>query len=552
MIGVAVHPTERDAVAEFFELFKTPWEFYRSDGQYDVLICTLEQIPVHPPRFVLLFGGRTTAFDSQKQVPVRTRRGRVMIEHGGKQLPVYGEAVTFPTSRYSGLIDAETHAPVAYSSDSEDGTVMRIGYDLFYEVRHLLTTGQPAANSESAALELHIALLRELILKAGFPLVEIPPVTDRHPFMVCLTHDIDHPVLRNHWADHTMFGFLYRATLGTLVNVCRGRKSAGDLVLNWIAALKLPLVYLGMARDDWREFDRYLELEAGLGATYFVIPRRDDAGQPLNGHSATRRASRYDIADVEPQLKKIISSGGEIGLHGIDAWADGTKATAERKRVTEMPGAAANGVRMHWLFFDEKSPAVLEKAGFDYDSTVGYRETIGFRAGTAQAFKPLIAENLLELPLHIMDTALFYPYYLNLSETEAELKIEKLIEETEEAGGALTINWHDRSIAPERLWEDFYLKLLAGLKRRGAWFPTATQAVAWFRKRRSAKVEAASGDGGTLRIKASVPPDTTLPGLRVRVYKPMAPGGSTAVRSATGPDFVDLTLRDKVEVELKF
>ena len=550
MIGVAVQSAERDAVAEFFELFKTPWEFYRNDGQYDVLICMQDQLPDLLPALVLLFGSRATAFDSQKQIPVRTRRGQVMIEDDGKQLPIYGEAVTFPTSRYQGLTDVATHESVAFSSESGGSTILRIGYDLFHEVRHLLTTGQPAAHSESATLERHIGLLRKLILKAGLPLVEIPPVTDRHPFMVCLTHDIDHPVLRNHWADHTMFGFLYRATLGTLLNVCRGRKSTGDLVMNWTAALKLPLVYLGMAKDAWGDFDRYLELEAGLGATYFVIPKGDDAGQPLHGHNAARRAARYEIEDVEPQLKKIISSGAEVGLHGIDAWADGSKATAERKRVAEMPGAAASGVRMHWLFFDEKSAAVLDQAGFDYDSTVGYGETVGFRAGTTQAFKPLTVENLLELPLHIMDTALFYPRYLNLSESEAEKKVEKLINETTEAGGALTINWHDRSIAPERLWEDFYLKLLARLKRRGAWFPTATQAVAWFRKRRSATVEAVSVDGGALRIKASVPPDSTLPGVRVRVYKPIA-RSTTASARPTAPDFIDLTLRDKVEVELK-
>src|SRR5262249_6234206 len=159
------------------------------------------------------------------------RRGHVMIEHDGRQIPIYGEAATFPTSRYPGLTDVETHGSVVFSSDSNDSTVLRIGYNLFHEVRHLLTAGQPAANSASAPLERHLGLLRELILKAGLPLVEIPPVTDRHPFMVCLTHDIDHPALKNHWADHTMFGFLYRATVGTLVNVCRGRKSTGDLFL---------------------------------------------------------------------------------------------------------------------------------------------------------------------------------------------------------------------------------------------------------------------------------------------------------------------------------
>ena len=74
---------------------------------------------------------------------------------------------------------------------------------------------------------------------------------------------------------------------------------------------------------------------------------------------------------------------------------------------------------MHWLFFDEHSPGVLDQAGFSYDSTVGFRETIGYRAGTMQVYKPLGVKNLLELPLHVMDTALFYPSYLNLGENEA-------------------------------------------------------------------------------------------------------------------------------------
>ena len=31
---------------------------------------------------------------------------------------------------------------------------------------------------------------------------------------------------------------------------------------------------------------------------------------------------------------------------------------------------------------------------------------------------------------------------------------------------ALTINWHDRSILPERLWDPFYGELIGDLKNR--------------------------------------------------------------------------------------
>ncbi len=54
---------------------------------------------------------------------------------------------------------------------------------------------------------------------------------------------------------------------------------------------------------------------------------------------------------------------------------------------------------------------------------------------------------------------------------------------------ALTINWHDRSLAPERLWGACYRDLIQELKTRGAWFSTAAQAISWFRKRRSAVFE---------------------------------------------------------------
>jgi hypothetical protein len=69
------------------------------------------------------------------------------------------------------------------------------------------------------------------------------------------------------------------------------------------------------------------------------------------------------------------------------------------------------------------------------------------------------------------------------------------------------------------LWDDFYVNLLEELKSHGAWFPTAAQAVSWFRKRRSAVFESVSSDGGTVRVKVALnQDDESLPGLRLRVH----------------------------------
>src|SRR5258707_1349176 len=217
-----------------------------------------------------------------------------------------------------------------------------------------------------------------------------------------------------------MFGFLYRATIGSLISVCRGRKPAESLWKNWNALCRLPLVYLGIAKDSWSGFDRYLEMETGFASTFFVIPRKGYPGHTDNGFGSPRRACGFNSEQVLPQLKRIVSAGGEVGVHGLDAWLDGDEGRKERERVSEAISAKELGVRMHWLFFNENSPAVLDRGGYTYDTTVGYRETVGYRAGTTQAYRPLGVTNLLELPLHGMDTALFYPGYLNLSEKKAE------------------------------------------------------------------------------------------------------------------------------------
>jgi hypothetical protein len=200
---------------------------------------------------------------------------------------------------------------------------------------------------------------------------------------------------------------------------------------------------------------------------------------------------------------------------------------------------------MHWLYSDEESPAVLEEANFSYDSTVGYNETVGYRAGTSQVFKPLGAKRLLELPLHVMDTALFYPDYLDLTDDQAAAWLAPFLEYGVLYGGVLTVNWHDRSIAPERLWDSFYVRLLGELTQKGALFCTASQAVSWFQMRRSAVFERSATDGGVC-VKVSPEHGEHLPGLRLRFHQPASPG--LIVKSdASVSHYTDTILSDRLE-----
>src|SRR5207249_24820 len=162
-------------------------------------------------------------------------------------------------------------------------------------------------------------LLRELIVSCGVLLIEILPSPAEHRFIVCLTHDIDHARVRYHKCDHTMFGFLYRALIGSVIDFCRGRRSLRQVALNWKAAFSLPLVFTGLAKDFWNQLDRYLALEKDLASTFFVIPTKGDVGVDSEGRTKEKRAACYSWADIADDVRKRHAANCEIAGNGIDS-----------------------------------------------------------------------------------------------------------------------------------------------------------------------------------------------------------------------------------------
>lgn len=493
MIGVIARAADSAVVREFFELFKTPWEFYVAGRQYDVVLCTGQEALPQVDSTVVLVHDNTCAESGSRGPKVRK------LLFCGNEIPIYCGLACFPESGED-VVDLESGYPAVHRKTDGRSQVLTVGYDLFAEVRTLLTRGQPPEHAALPAIDLHIDLMRKLIVEAGARLVEIRPNPKGHPMMACLTHDVDHPSIRLHALDHTILGFLQRATLGSVLNFLRGRLSLSGMLVNLGAALKLPFVQAGVLKDFWANLDGYVPLEHGAPSTFFVIPFKGKAGACGGTRHSHKRAAGYGASDIADEIEGLKAAGCEIGVHGIDAWTDPDAGRSEAAEIRRVAGLSPSGVRMHWLYFDESSAVALENAGFEYDSTVGYNETVGFRAGTAQVYRPLGVERLLELPLHVMDTALFYPSHLNLPVGKAAAVVGRLIAHTARLGGCLTLNWHDRSIAPERQWGEFYSRLLAELRASGAMFTNASGAVSWFRKRRSVCFESVVWDADGVRV----------------------------------------------------
>lgn len=521
MIGVLAGSNERDIVREFFELFKTPYEFADDTKTYDVMVCTSKEIAENNAKLILIYSADQTEWDRINNVSTKEISEPKVVSYSEIKLPVYGKLAKIECNKRSDSLDSQYSNTSIHILKLDNGNqVVRLGYDLFSEIDHILSNGQSERYADIPTIDLHISMLRNWIIDAGLPLIEIPPVPAGYDFICCLTHDVDFAGIRNHLLDRTMFGFLYRAVFKTLLQFFQGQRNSKKLLKNWSAALKLPFIYLGIADDFWMQFGQYRKIEKQLKSTFFFIPYKHLPGKEGGRQAPRSRGCKYDIEQLQQQIKALIEDGCEVGLHGIDAWRDTERAKAEKERIRTIAGNEKIGVRMHWLYFGKDTARVLEKADFYYDSSLGFNDAVGFRNGTTQPFRFGETNQVMELPLNIQDTSMFYPDRMGLTEEKAFEDCKNIIDRNEKFGGVLVINWHHRSIAPERLWDSFYIKLIEEIKNCRVWFDTCAGGITWFKNRSSIQFRKIEVLKDKVRIELSDIVLKNQPEYRLRIYLP--------------------------------
>lgn len=548
MIGIALKINDDIIITEFFELFKTPWEFFRSNQPYEVIITDeLYFDKLENKLVVVIHRGENFVFENN-QTEIRQP---VIACCGDDIFPIYVGYKQIKGG--SPLITLEkTGECIGNCYYDGNTTILHLGYDFFEEVRYLLSNGQPSEFANFPTLEIHIANLRRWILEAGAALIEIPPIAKNSKFFACLTHDVDFAGIRNYKFDRTLAGFVYRALVKSIIQYLKGECSLKILAKNWVAIAELPFIYLGLYPDFWATFKQYREIEREAPSTFFFVPFKDRPGKLENNNNAPSiRAVKYDIFDLKKDILYLIAEGCEIGVHGIDSWLKVEDAEEEIIKVRNLTGQFELGVRMHWLYLRSESAATLEKAGYIYDSTCGYNEKIGYQAGTVQVYRLLGAKQLLELPMHIMDTSLFYPDHMNLTQSEGITAIQSLIEKAIRFGGVLTFNWHDRSIAAERHWDGVYHWILNELRFQGARFLTAGTMVDWFRKRRAVIFNRAYNNSFfTSNLKLTGLNMSPADGMVLRVYSPTKRLHQQQIDKPISMVYQDILLGEQKEIEI--
>jgi peptidoglycan/xylan/chitin deacetylase (PgdA/CDA1 family) len=259
-------------------------------------------------------------------------------------------------------------------------------------------------------------------------------------FTVALTHDVD-VIWR--WTRRGVKGALWRARHGDL-------RQLADLA-------RAPL-HRARGTDPWWRFPQLLEAERerDVRSTFFV----------LGGHRAPEDGP--DWGPLRPWLLETLEDA-EVALHPSYR-AAGDLALVEEER--EALGRPVDGVRYHYLRVDPfRNLAPLR---FRYDSSLGYAEALGFRAGIARPFHPWDHERgapaeILELPVAAMDATLAEPHYLGLKPAEAERRLATLFDRAAEQGAAFALIWHTERFDPAtaRGWDRLYFCLIDAIRERG-------------------------------------------------------------------------------------
>jgi hypothetical protein len=231
----------------------------------------------------------------------------------------------------------------------------------------------------------------------------------------------------------------------------------------------------------------------------------------------------------------------------------------ERK---QFDGCAGN--RTHWLLQNGESWSMLDAAGYGYDSSFGYDDDVGFRAGTTQVYQPATSAGMLELPLHVQDAALYGKICWGLAGS-AWIKAPCLALDDEGVrnvcreilacgkryGGVITLLWHYENITPPRDWKKTWVYLVKYALGDGAWVSTGEHIVDWFRWRRGMQLAI---DRTTTEIRISIsglPDEKDVPAYRIRLH--VNPG---SVRSANtdmirGEQYIDLLGKPEIVVVLE-
>lgn len=386
------------------------------------------------------------------------------------------------TDKGNGVIAFFDDGSTRYPCITRNDRGIVIGIDIFKETGHILSGHLDRIRSVLSEEEKHklasqptVDFLENLLFTAILagsqqhyvPLVQKSFWPEGKTFAVCLTHDVDEIKKTYQWFSRPV-RYLFRRDF-------RGFMGQIHSFLQKVHGI-----------EPYDTYDDIISIERSMGAksTYFILK---ESGQPrllskktwyLYGRNRTLQSP-----GIRSLIKKLCDNGDEVALHGsYFSYMDPGLLQEEKRELEQLVQETVTGTRQHNLNLAIPETWNLQiAAGLGYDTTLGFKDTIGFRWGTSYPFYPNTGEKplpILEIPLSIMDICLE-------SEKDKLSSCLDIAEEVSRYHGVLDLLWHPPIFNTNEYGEtrEIYIRVVRSCLDSGAWIARAKDIYEWITAR---------------------------------------------------------------------
>ena len=245
----------------------------------------------------------------------------------------------------------------------------------------------------------------------------------------------------------------------------------------WLVA-SLPLVYAGVLEDFWLPFRRYVEADAPARSTFFVVPFRERPGIGPRRPTSTRpRGAIRGVGDRRrapgPRRRRATRSPSTASTPGatLNSGAPSSPsiqdaAGIERRRAYGCTGSTS---------MTAPSPQ-LEEAGLRATTPPSATTTPSASApGPRRCSRRWGPSACSSCPSTSRTRRCCIRPACTCAPPRRLPPVRLSSPRCAEHGGVATISWHERSLSPERLWDDVYARVRGLLRGARADVRTGTR-----------------------------------------------------------------------------
>ncbi len=334
----------------------------------------------------------------------------------------------------------------------------------------------------------YILLLNQIInfafKKKDLPLLQKMYWPNGKEFVVSLAHDID-------WlSEHKRILFEALSHFKKAVSLFLSRKFKELLDKSLIVIRSI-----GCSKNPNWNLEEVINLEERFGykSTFYFLANIKNR---YSGDIACYGTYNVQSRKIKRLFRTIVQRGWMIGLHGsYNSYDNGAKLASEKRILEDISGKKITGLRQHYQRFSIPDTwKAQEYAGLEYDSTLGYSITPGFRASICLPFAVYdvldqVRYKLIEIPFAVADeplSSLREPVLASRRIQEFLQEMRKIIDTVKQYSGSMGLLWHPFEKYPG--CSVAYEEVLQYLKASGAHVMTSEEIVDWWKQRDSLNI----------------------------------------------------------------